>query len=99
MSRAPAFIRNWNSPEMRVKAGESAGRPVRYLAGAWVTDLASLGKAVMLCDNCHTKFNPDGYGYERRDPAIGHRTANGQCDGCGNGKVWPVPCYMFLPKR
>lgn len=94
------ILRNWNTPENRLKAAEGAGKPVRLVAGSWIADLAALGKAVMLCvGKCSRRWNAAAYGYERCNPGMDSRTANGQCDGCGDGRQWPVPCNMYLPVK
>ena len=91
--------RNWNTPVNLVKSAEAAGKPVRLVAGSWIADLCALRKAVMLCEGkCTRRWNAEAYGYERVKPCMNHTTANGQCDGCGDGRLWPVACAMYLPK-
>lgn len=100
-NRAPAIVRNWNTPEMRAKAAEHQGRPVRLVGGSWISDLASLGKAVMLCVNkCAHRWDPAAYNYQRRVLPSRNGTVSGQCDGCREGGGhFGVKCAMFVPKR
>ena len=59
------------------------GAPTKRLAGGWVSDLAALGKAIVLCDGCRKKFDHGRYGYVRRALLPGQRFVMGDCDGCG----------------
>lgn len=82
------------SPELLERMGlrEAPGKPARTTAGSWVTDLASLGKSILLCDFCSSKFNARKYGYVRRQAVAGFNYVIGDCDGC---KRYPVQCGLF----
>ena len=69
------------------------GRREGRLAGGYVDDLATLGKAILLCNGCSPKFNPKQYGY-----VIPYRfpRARGACDGC---KEYANPGFMYLSAR
>jgi len=68
------------TPQDRAKQRKYKHRQ-RQLAGVRVHDLAALGKAILLCDDCTPKFNaaPVGYATNVKMPR-----ARGQCDGCLN---------------
>lgn len=61
------------------------GRPnaVKLSPGAWVTDLAELRKAILLCWACAPKFDHVAYGYHK-DRRWQTETGGtlGVCDGC-----------------
>ena len=59
------------------------GAPKRMLAGSWISDLAALGKAIVLCDWCKRKFNPKSVGYVAKALWPGQNFVMGDCDGCG----------------
>jgi len=60
------------------------GTPRRMLPGSWLSDLAALGKAIVLCDMCARKWNPAGVGYvsKRLWPGAPDYVV-GDCDSCG----------------
>jgi len=66
----------------RLQIIEAPRRPARRLPGGWVTDLATLGKALVLCDFCAHKFAPKRYGYVRKRVVAGSKYVLGECDGC-----------------
>ena len=84
-------LRSWTGRNL-LKASEAPGKPARRLAGGWVSDLAALGKAILLCDFCAHKFDPRKYGYERKQAVPGHAFVMGRCDGCRGHNQ----CSMFL---
>ena len=58
----------------------SHGKKVKTTAGSHVTDMAELGRCLVLCMLCESKFNKRKYGYQRaRDLPV----VRGKCDGCG----------------
>lgn len=71
------------------------GPPRRRLAGGWISDLAALDKAIVLCDLCCRKWKPKNYGYKLQTNVAGQRFVQGACDGCGQ---WSQ-CSLFLPER
>ena len=77
----------------RDKLALAPGRPVRRLAGGWVTDMAELEQCIMLCDLCAHKFDHRKYGYEIHAVLSYQPKAIGTCDGC---KRFMIFCTMFL---
>lgn len=69
------------------------GRVAGKTAGTWLDDLASLRKAVCLCDACQPRFNASSYGYRRIQAVPGYNHVKGQCDGCRD----TTDCNVFLP--
>lgn len=67
---------------MKSSAGQR-GAPSGRTAGGWVSDLAALGKAIVLCDSCVRRWRPRRYGYRARDLFPGQHFVMGECDGCG----------------
>ena len=95
MDQAPVYIREKTHAET-LKQFESSGRASGTLAGGWVSDLAALGKCIMLCDACHPKWNYSAVGYYRVNrpvPASDH--VMGSCDGCKEF----TQCRMFLRRE
>ena len=68
----------------REKMARAPGRPHGRVAGGWVSDLVSLGKAVVLCGMCQKKFKAKSCGYEVRRLMPDKPYVIGECDGCGN---------------
>lgn len=68
---------SWNKPaaQPREHAGRKYGKP----EGGYVTDLASLKKAIILCWRCQPKFDHKRYHYYK-DERFPHVV--GKCDGC-----------------
>lgn len=66
------------------------GRKPGQLAGTHVTDLAALGLAIWLCQECHPKFNSAAYGYttDIKMPFV-----RGNCDGC---KTYVPMARLFI---
>lgn len=91
-----AILRNWNSRENRLKAALFGGPASGTIRGSWLSDLAALKKAVMLCSSCQPRWKASAHGYERRMVGPGHREARGECDGCGAHNEL---CAMYLPKE
>ena len=60
------------------------GAPPKRLAGSWVSDLAALGKAIILCERCNKKWVPAkaGYASKRLWPGAPDYVVS-NCDGCG----------------
>jgi len=72
------------------------GKPVQKLAGVWVDELASLGKAITLCRECKRKFNFRAYDYEQRKLCPMWDEVIGECDGCKTGPLW---CQLFTKRN
>lgn len=66
----------------RLASYVSPGRPVGFVTGTWVTDVAEIRQCVLLCSFCDHKFKPahKKYGYHR--DARFQRGVGGDCDGC-----------------
>ena len=81
MMPAPAIVHSEKdtTPRQRLRRAISPGRASGRLAGGYVTDMATLGKAISLCVYCQSKFNAAHYGYvtKRNIPYV-----RGRCDGC-----------------
>lgn len=79
------------TPRRLVEAGESKGRPAKRLPGAWIDDLAALGKTIALCPTCMPKFNARAYNYTHKPnlPFVADR-----CDGC---KQFHPRNRLFVP--
>ena len=60
------------------------GTPRGMLSGSWISDLAALKKAIVLCDMCARKWNPAKAGYvsKRLWPGAPDHVV-GDCDSCG----------------
>ena len=57
-----------------------SGKKSRQTAGSHVTDMAELGKCIVLCMPCEGRFNKRKHGYEQaKDIPV----CRGRCDGCG----------------
>lgn len=91
-----AILRDWSTPQNRIKAALSRGKPSRMARGSWVADLAALKKAITLCAACQPKWSAQTNGYERRDPVPGYREARGECDGCAGKNEM---CAVYFPKE
>ncbi len=72
------------------------GAPSKRLAGGWISDLAALGKAVILCESCKRKWKPAKVGYvpKRLWPGAPDHVV-GDCDGCGQ----MCRGILYLPER
>ncbi len=80
MSDAPAIIIRKNvTPADLAKRREHPGRKVGATHGSYISDLAELKKAIVLCDSCAWRFRPRTYGYLRHTkfPIV-----QGNCDAC-----------------
>lgn len=80
--------------QLRLAAGQR-GTPKKMLAGSWISDLAALGKAIVLCENCVRKWNPKSVGYASRQAVPGYNYVIGDCDACGNH----CQGTLYLPER
>lgn len=89
-----AILRNWLTPENRMKAAAFRGPACGTIRGSWLADMAALKKAVMLCWSCQRKWNPSAHGYARKMVGPGYPEARGECDGCGAANEM---CAMYLP--
>jgi len=78
------------------KAGGQRGTPRRMLPGSWISDLAALGKAIVLCVNCAQKWQPAKVGYvsKRLWPGAPDHVI-GDCDSCGQ----MCRGTLYLPER
>lgn len=65
----------------RLKARVFGGRKRGTLGGSLVSDLASLEKALLLCEDCQGKFDWRRHGYYSVY-RYQHQPAIGQCDVC-----------------
>ena len=66
-----------------------SGKKSKQTAGSHVTDIAELGRCLVLCMACEPKFDKYKYGYgQAKDIPI----VRGKCDGCGHY----VGCATFL---
>ena len=83
---------SWTAREYE-KTIRHPGRKGRQVAGAWIDDLASLRKAICLCDQCKRRFFPASYRYKRVQAVPGYNYVKGQCDGC---KAM-TDCNTFFP--
>lgn len=71
---------------------EHPGRPMGAVHGTWVTDIAELMQAVVLCTFCWKKFDPKRYGYYRtREFKI-----RGKCDAC---KQYESDAKLFVHEK
>lgn len=59
------------------------GAPTKTMRGTWISDLAALGKAIVLCEMCVRKWDPARHGYESKDIFPGQKFVLGECDACG----------------
>jgi hypothetical protein len=91
-----AILRDWTTRANRLKAAAFNGPASGTVRGSWLSDLAALKKAVMLCWQCQPKWKPEKHGYARRMVGPGYREARGECDGCGAANEL---CAMYLPKE
>lgn len=82
--------------EKRARPFAARGRPVRTLPGSHVADLVSLGKAVVLCVHCESKFAHNRHGYERRTVVPSADYVIGDCDGCRNRNA---RCTLYLKRE
>ena len=71
------------------------GTPRKMLAGSWISDLAALGKAVVLCETCARKWIPAKVGYIAKQLWPGAQFVLGDCDGCGH----PCQGTLYVPER
>ena len=72
----------------------ATGRPVGRPHGGWVTDLAELEKAIVLCElRCYKKFNPASVGYIEKQLVPTHDYVISDCDGC---KTVFTKCKLFV---
>ena len=96
MSKAPAIVHCkafWAEPRNNAKASAAPRRPSKKLAGTYIDELASLGKAIILCrKNCQKKFNVAGAGYSLYKEVTGMSYHWGRCDDCNER----VECNTFL---
>ena len=94
MARAPAVhTTNWNTPANRMRRVANPGKPSGLTRGAWVADLAALGKAIMLCTlTCQSKWNAKAHRYTPRTIVRTHPFIISDCDGCG---AIHVPCKLY----
>lgn len=90
-----AVVLRFKNDKQAALAATEAFRPSGRLGGGYLADLATLNKAIMLCESCQPKWNPAVYNYERRDVFRGQRIALGRCDGCNTNYS---QCYMYLNK-
>ena len=74
----------WKRSENRLKAVKAPRRPSRKLAGSHIHDLVGLGKALLLCKKCQTKFNAAINGYEMMRETTGFDYCFGRCDDCNS---------------
>jgi len=89
-----AIVRSTWTVRDLIKAKLAKGKPKARVTGGWIDDLASMGKAVVLCELCYRKFSPKQYGYEmQRQICPGHSHVIGDCDGC---KRTYQRCKLFL---
>lgn len=70
--------RDWSKLERAAHFAHTGRRP-GTLAGSYVSDLAALGKAIVLCLSCATKFNAERVGYSTSEKIP---VCRGRCDGC-----------------
>ena len=72
--------------------GRPAGRP----HGGWISDLAELEKAIVLCESrCYKKFKPESVGYIEKQLVPTHDYVISDCDGC---KTIYTKCKLFVKK-
>lgn len=64
-------------------AERPGGAPHGRLAGGWISDLAALQKAIVLCHSCARKWQPERYGYRAKRLLQWEQFVLGDCDGCG----------------
>ena len=83
-----------NQDRLRNAVGQR-GAPSRMLAGSWISDLAALGKAIVLCELCQRKWNSKSYGYVAKALWPGQNFVMGDCDGCGK----PCQGTLYIPER
>ncbi len=78
----------------RVARMVSKGRPVGFVTGTWVTDVAEIQQCVLLCSFCDHKFKPahKRYGYHR-DTRF-ERGVGGDCDGCRTHRDEGLQLYV-----
>lgn len=67
-----------------------AGRRPGTLAGSYVSDLAALGKAIVLCLSCAPKFDAGRAGYSTSEKIP---VCQGTCDGC---KRYATNARLFM---
>lgn len=70
-----------DTPQRRLAASESNGRPAGRVAGGWISDITALKQTVLLCPFCVEKFSPRSHHYElwRTEWLV-----LAKCDGCKN---------------
>ena len=91
------FLSRTLHPEDRLRMSEAKGRPLRVVSGSWISDLVTLGKAILLCDHCAHKFNYKEAGYVVvRQVVPGYNYVISKCDGC---KSNPVQCTLHQKRR
>lgn len=78
MNSSAAILTQW-TPQRRVAAGESKGRPRGRLPGSYIHDRVGLRQGVALCRSCVRKFNAESVDYvtKKNLPVV-----MGRCDGC-----------------
>lgn len=86
MSAAFSEARQW------LDGVTSPGRKIGAVEGAWVSDIASLRKAITLCQNCSHKFAHRAHHYFREDKV----KATGMCDGCRDNMA---RCTLYMPEE
>ncbi len=88
------LLRKWVPRDMLAAA--AARVPKKRLAGGWLSDLAELGKAIVLCHQCERKWNARTYGYRKSQIWPGQEFVNGECDGC---RQYGQQRHMFLRSK
>lgn len=83
---------DWATPRNRARRTEHPGKPQGLTRGAWVSDLAALKKAILLCWQCQPKWNAKAHRYVRRNVTASHREAISNCDGCN---ALMVKCALY----
>ena len=83
---------DWNTAANRMRRVAAPGKPSGLSRGAWVSDLASLRKAIMLCGFCAPKWNAKAHHYVPRSIVRTHPFVISDCDGCGSINA---PCKLY----
>ena len=83
---------SWSAVE-RERTLRHRGRATGKTAGSWIDDLASLRKAICLCDRCKRKFASGRHQYKRVQAVPGYNYVKGQCDDCKQMS----DCNVYLP--
>jgi len=83
------FLRKWTAAQR----AEAHRRTKVGIAGARISDLVSLKKALTLCETCSRKFNARTAGYKHRRLVPWSEFVTGECDGC----LVMNQCRLFLP--